>query len=72
MVDCEVFTYLKNKKWLISIIKSSRLSIFKWKNTPCYSWWSCLDPFVVDVPVTEKPGGWFAQGETEECPRVNL
>ena len=30
------------------------------------------NPFGVDVPLTEKPGGLFAQAGTENCPRVNF
>ena len=30
------------------------------------------NPFGVDVPLTEKPGGWFAQAETENFPRVRF
>ena len=30
------------------------------------------NPFGVDVPLTEKPGGWFAQAGTENFPRVNF
>ena len=30
------------------------------------------NPFGVDVPLTEKPGGWFAQVGTDNCPRVNF
>ena len=28
--------------------------------------------FGVGVPLTEKPGGWFAPAGTENCPRLNL
>ena len=28
------------------------------------------NPFGVDVLLVEKPGAWFAQAETENCPRV--
>ena len=28
--------------------------------------------FGVDVPLTEKPGSWFGQVGTENCPRVNF
>ena len=36
--------------------------------------WSIIlnNPFGVDVPLTEKPDGWFAQAGTENCPRVNF
>ena len=30
------------------------------------------NPFGVDFPLTEKPGGWFAQAGTENCPRLNF
>ena len=30
------------------------------------------NPFGVDVPLTEKPGGLSAQAGTENCPRVNF
>ena len=30
------------------------------------------NPFGVDVPLTEKPGGLFAQAGTENYPRVNF
>ena len=29
-------------------------------------------PSGVNVLLTEKPGGWFAQAGTETCPRVNF
>ena len=32
--------------------------------------WNSL--FGVDVPLTERPGGWFAQAGTENCHRVNF
>ena len=68
MIDCEIFTYLKNKKSLIIIANKK----FKWNNiyhvlvngvvwcnpliffNPLIIWNS---PFGVDVPLTEKPGG---------------
>ena len=30
------------------------------------------NPSGVDVLLTEKPGGWFAQTGTENCPRVRF
>ena len=30
------------------------------------------NPFAVDFPLTEKPGGGFAQAGIENCPRLNF
>ena len=30
-----------------------------------------MEPFM-DGPLMEKPGGWFAQAETENCPKVRF
>ena len=76
MVDSEIFTYLKNKKYLI-IIVNKKFKIFDFKIeqyilmefNPLIVW---KNPFGVDVRLTEKPGGWLAWARTENCPRLNF
>ena len=45
ILDREIFTYLKNKSYLILTVNSRNLnfSSFNWNNLPCYScWWLLL------------------------------
>ena len=76
MVNREIFTYLKNRKQLILVV-TKKFKIFEtihhvivngdvWSNQLIT--WNNL--FGVDVPLTEKTGARFAQGETKNCPRV--